>query len=126
MVFDPSVVDHQFLIKSRLADEGIDFASSSDLVSVVETFRPQIFNYFSVHGKVVYISKYYSSFVLVCRRFNPASLFGLSCLLHNVHKEEFVVRKYSEFSLAVRDFTFIVEGLCSLSRKEAAEEFSRG
>lgn len=126
MLFNPEISDHAKLIKSRLSDEGIDFASSSDLVSVVETFKPQIFNYFSVHGKIVYIAKHYSCFVLVCRRFNPASLFGLSCLSHNVHKEEFVVRKYYDFSLSVRDFTFVVEGLCSLARKEASEEFSRG
>lgn len=65
MIFDPSVSDHVKLIKSRLSDEGIEFASSSDLVSVVETFKPQIFNYFSVHGKVVYIAKHYS-FLFLC------------------------------------------------------------
>ena len=126
MVIDPVLVDHQTLLKARLADEGIDFPTSSDLVSCVETFKPQIFNYFSVHGKIVYIAKRYSSFVLVCRHFNPAAMFGLTCISHSVHAEEFTVRRYSEFSLAVRDFCYIVSGLCKEALSVASKDFSRG
>lgn len=126
MLVDPTLVDHQRLVASRLADEGIEFPSLEDLTSTVEVFKPQLFNFFSIHGKTVYICKHYSVFVLVCRNFNPAAQFGLSCVSHNVHRREFVVRKYTEFSLVMRDFCYVVSGLCNEALSAAAKEFSRG
>lgn len=126
MIIDPTLFDHVELVKSRLADDGIEFASVKDLIGVSEFAKPEIFNFFSVHGRMVYIKRYFRSFSLICRHFNPASEFGLSCISHSHIRDEFTVRRYTEFSLAMRDFLFIVQGLCKVSHEEALRSFSRG
>lgn len=125
MVVDPTLFDHVSLVASRLHDDGIEFPSSKDLVSVSELAKPEVFNFFSVHGKTVVIRKRYRRFYLLCRHFNPAS-FGLSSVSYNRHNDEYVFRYYDDFSLAVRDFTFMVQGLCKFALEEAARSFSNG
>lgn len=117
--------DHVSLVAERLHDEGIEFPSRADLVSVSEFSKPEIFNFFSVHGKTVFIQKRGSRFCLFCRNFNPAN-FGLSSVFFNRHKFEFILRYYDEFSLAVRDFSLLVQGLCKEALGEAARSFSNG
>lgn len=125
MIVDPALLDHVSLVASRLHDDGIEFPSQKDLVSVSELAKPEIFNFFSVHGMTVAIRKSYRRFYLLCRHFNPAS-FGLSSASYNRHKDEYVLRYYDDFSLAVRDFSFMVQGLCKLALEEAARSFSNG
>lgn len=126
MIIDPTLFDHVKLVESRLADDGIQFASRKDLIDVSECAKPEFFNFFSVHGKTVFIKKWFRSFALVCRHFNPAAEFGLNCISHSFANDEFTVRRYTDFSLAVRDFLFIVQGLCKFAHEEAARSFSRG
>lgn len=126
MKVDPTLFDHVKLVESRLADEGIEFASRKDLIDVSEFSKPELFNFFSVHGKTVFIKKYFRSFSLVCRHFNPAAEFGLNCISHSFASDEFTVRRYTDFCLAVRDFLFIVQGLCKCAHEAAARSFSRG
>lgn len=126
MTIDPNLFDHVKLVESRLADEGIEFASRKDLINISELVKPEIFNFFSVHGKTVFIRKYFRSFSLICRHFNPASEFGLSCVFHSFGSDEFTVRRYTDFSLAMRDFLYIVQGLCKSAHEEALRSFSRG
>lgn len=126
MTVDPNLFDHVKLVESRLADEGIEFASRKDLIDVSECFKPELFNFFSVHGKTVFLKKYYRSFSLVCRHFNPASEFGLTCISHSFANDEFTVRRYTDFSLAMRDFLFVVQGLCKFAHEQALRSFSRG
>lgn len=125
MIIEPTLFDHVSLVASRLHDEGIDFPSRKDLVSVSEFSKPELFNFFSVHGKVVFIQKRAGRFCLFCRNFNPAN-FGLSSVSYNRHKGEFVLRYYDDFSLAVRDFSLMVQGLCKVALDEAARSFSNG
>ena len=125
MLIDPTLFDHVSLVASRLHDEGIEFPSQKDLVSVSELSKPELFNFFSVHGRTVVIRKSYLRFYLLCRNFNPAS-FGLSSTSYNRHKGEYILRYYDDFSLAVRDFSFMVQGLCKVALDEAARSFSNG
>lgn len=125
MIIDPTLVDHVKLVESRLADEGIEFASVKDLIDVSEFVKPEIFNFFSVHGKTVVIRRRYRRFYLLCRHFNPAN-FGLSSVSYNRHNDEYVLRYYDDFCFAVRDFSFMVQGLCKLALKEAECSLSNG
>lgn len=125
MIINPVMFDHVSLVAQRLHDDGIDFPSMADLVSVSELSKPEIFNFFSVHGQTVFIQKHYRRFSLVCRNFNPAH-FGLSSASFNRHKNEYVLRYYDDFSFAVRDFSLMVQGLCKVALDEAARSISNG
>lgn len=125
MLIDPTLFDHVSLVASRLHDDGIEFPSLTDLVSVSEFSKPELFNFFSVHGKVVAIRKFHNRFYVFCRRFNPA-VYGLSCVSFNRHRDEYILRYYDDFSLSVRDFSLLVQGLCKEALDDAAVSFSNG
>lgn len=125
MLIDPTKFDHVSLVASRLHDDGIEFPSQKDLVSVSEVSKPELFNFFSVHGKTVAIRKRYKRYFIFCRNFNPA-FFGLTCVSFNRHRQECIFRYYDDFSLAVRDFSLMVQGLCKAALDEAARSFSNG
>lgn len=115
MLIDCTDFNHLELVRQRLADEGIEFPSSVDLVREIEVFNPRIFNYFSFHGKQVFIScrsvgrkRLYQ---LYCCNFNPRVFFGVEPISYNRHFQKYLCFELDSFEFIQAKFKSFCIGL---------------
>lgn len=106
MIVDCTDINQITFVQQRLADEGLEFPTKKDLVVTTERFCPRVYNYFSLHGRQLYITldtRYRRlTYQLVAQNCSP-SYFGLDpmqVVSYNRHLDKSVL-----FSLD--DWTFI-------------------
>lgn len=107
--------DEARLIRSRLADDGITFPSLKDLIEKSERARPEFFNFFSFHGKVVFVKARFVGrrrfWQLFCRNFSPVELFGISVLSYSRHQDTWLCFEIEDFDFIMAKFNLFCRGL---------------
>lgn len=88
-----------------------DFPTFADLVNHLEYLKPQYFNYFSIHGMIVFVRKRHSVYQVVCKNWNAPELLGCPCISHNRHQMTYVIRETEYISLALGSFYHACEWL---------------
>lgn len=100
-MLSPVEFDNISFIRSRLADDGISFPSVKDFVSMTEQARPEFFNFFSFHGRVVFVRLSRShKYQVVCRNFSVGAVLGVSPISVNRHSGDIVIQDTELYDLA--------------------------
>lgn len=93
-------------IRGRLADDGFSFPDWKSFHSCLESIRPYIFDFFCIHGNLIYInSPRYKVYELVTRNFDPRKLWSSVVVERaNVHNNLYSFCRGDSFDIAYARF----------------------
>lgn len=96
------------LIRSRLADEGIEFPTVKEMYEIVEPIKPEVFNYFSIHGKIAYVRKFRSLYEVIVKNVDPRNFLDVDIIHFNRHNMAYTIQRTEIFELAIGWFSACV------------------
>lgn len=85
--------DNIQLIRQRLADDGINFPTLKDFLDNTETARPDLFNFFSFHGRFVFMRFSRGNYEVICRNFSVGAVLGVNPISENKHSGNVLIQR---------------------------------